>query len=407
MGKNIKVGIFVLVALIVSGIFVFMIGDNRRLWETKANFNATFSDVAGLKPGAPIRMAGVDVGTVGDVGHSGQASDTKIHITMNIVRSEAERIRVDPDVSEIEAKKADRPRGTVARVVNKGLLGDKMIELTVGDMRFPQAKEGTELRTEDPVDLGKYIAKFEAISEKADRTLANIERVTGALANDKFTQDLQGTMTAVHDILDAVAHNKEGAAHKLLFDPEEAKKIDALLANAVVISRELGGVSSDVHGMTTRVAQGPGLAHTLLYDEQMAQGATGTLVELRNTLEAVRTQNGVAHAVVYGDPNTQKVLQNIGTMSDDLRVVVANVRQGKGTIGGLLVDPSIYEDLKAIVGNVERNQVLRALVRYSIKEGEQRPHAETPKVPAASGSGAPVPNPQVVLPRAEAATSPK
>jgi phospholipid/cholesterol/gamma-HCH transport system substrate-binding protein len=210
-------------------------------------------------------------------------------------------------------------------------------------------------------------------------------------------------MTAVHDILDAVAHNKEGAAHKLLFDPEEAKKIDALLSNAVVISRELGGVSADVHGMTTRVAQGPGLAHTLLYDEQMAQGATGTLVELRNTLEAVRTQNGVAHAVVYGDPNTQKVLQNIGTMSDDLRVVVANVRQGKGTIGGLLVDPSIYEDLKAIVGNVERNQVLRALVRYSIKEGEQRPHAETPKVPTA----APAPNPQVVLPRAEAATSPK
>ena len=94
-------------------------------------------------------------------------------------------------------------------------------------------------------------------------------------------------------------------------------------------------------------------------------------------------------------------------MSDDLRVVVANVRQGKGTIGGLLVDPSIYEDLKAIVGNVERNQVLRALVRYSIKEGEQRPHAETPKVPAAPGSGAPLPNPQVVLPRAEAATSPK
>ena len=133
--------------------------------------------------------------------------------------------------------------------------------------------------------------------------------------------------------------------------------------------------------MTTRVNQGPGLAHALLYDEQMAQGVTGSLVELKNTLEAVRTKDGLAHAVVYGDPNTQKVLQNVGAMSDDMRVVVANVRQGKGTIGGLLVDPSIYEDLKAIVGNVERNQVLRALVRYSIKEGEQKPHAETPKLP--------------------------
>ena len=68
MSKNIKVGIFVSLALIASGIFVFLIGDNRRMWETKVTYKATFGDVAGLKPGAPIRMAGVEVGTVGEVG---------------------------------------------------------------------------------------------------------------------------------------------------------------------------------------------------------------------------------------------------------------------------------------------------------------------------------------------------
>jgi len=384
MSKNIKVGIFVSLALIASGIFVFLIGDNRRMWETKVTYKATFGDVAGLKPGAPIRMAGVEVGTVGEVGHATSSADTKIHVTLNIVRSEAARVRIDPDVNEIEAKKSDRPRGTIARVVNKGLLGDKMIELTVGDQRFGEAPAGNELRTEEPMDIGKYIAKFEAIGEKAEKTLGNIERITGALANDKFAQDLQGTVASIHDILDAVAHNKDGAAHKLLFDKEEGKRVDALLDNMVVISRNMGGVTADVRTMTARVNNGPGLAHSLLYDEQMAQGVTGSLVELRNTLEAVRTKDGLAHAVVYGDPNTQKVLQNVGAMSDDLRVVMSNVRQGKGTIGGLLVDPSIYEDLKAIVGNVERNQVLRALVRYSIKEGDQKPHAETPKIPVAA-----------------------
>ena len=52
------------------------------------------------------------------------------------------------------------------------------------------------------------------------------------------------------------------------------------------------------------------------------------------------------------------------------------MKAGRGTIGGLLVDPSIYEDVKTLVGNVERNQVLRALVRYSIKQNDGRPHAE-------------------------------
>jgi phospholipid/cholesterol/gamma-HCH transport system substrate-binding protein len=63
---------------------------------------------------------------------------------------------------------------------------------------------------------------------------------------------------------------------------------------------------------------------------------------------------------------------NVNAMSDDLRTIVANLKAGKGTIGALLVDPSVYEDIKSLVGNVERNNVLRALVRYSIKEDEKK-----------------------------------
>jgi phospholipid/cholesterol/gamma-HCH transport system substrate-binding protein len=48
-------------------------------------------------------------------------------------------------------------------------------------------------------------------------------------------------------------------------------------------------------------------------------------------------------------------------------------------LGALLVDPSLYEDLKSAVGNVERNQVLRALVRYSIRADESKPKIETPR----------------------------
>jgi phospholipid/cholesterol/gamma-HCH transport system substrate-binding protein len=63
-------------------------------------------------------------------------------------------------------------------------------------------------------------------------------------------------------------------------------------------------------------------------------------------------------------------------MSKDLRHIVADVRAGKGTIGALLVDPSVYEDVKMLLGNVERNKTLRALVRYSIKRDEKAPSVE-------------------------------
>jgi len=70
---------------------------------------------------------------------------------------------------------------------------------------------------------------------------------------------------------------------------------------------------------------------------------------------------------------------NLSLMSDDLRSIVGDMRAGKGTLGALLVDPSLYEDLKSAVGNVERNQVLRALVRYSIRADESKPKIETPR----------------------------
>ena len=86
-------------------------------------------------------------------------------------------------------------------------------------------------------------------------------------------------------------------------------------------------------------------------------------------------------------------MSNLNQASADFRQVVSDMRAGKGTLGALLVDPSVYEDLKLMLGNVERNRALRALVRYSIKRDEKSPALEVhdpdpAKTPAeAVGSG--------------------
>ncbi|HSO39973.1 MAG TPA: hypothetical protein VLT33_45915, partial [Labilithrix sp.] len=143
----------------------------------------------------------------------------------------------------------------------------------------------------------------------------------------------------------------------------------------------LAAVSNDARDVTARAKSGPGLVHTLVYDDQLGASTTGTMVELNKSLVALRTSNGLGHAIIYGDDSTQHVLGNVSAMSDDLREIVANVKAGRGTLGALLVDPSVYEDIKVLVGNVERNQVLRALVRYSIKQNEARPHADVKEPP--------------------------
>jgi len=333
---------------------VFLIGENRRSWDAKNHYTARFKDVAGLKPGSPVRLGGVDVGAVTKVEHHTEKKDALVYVTLSVAKSEA--VRVKPD--------------TKAKIVGKGLLGDKMVVLDGGDPEAEPQDDGKFIDSElEPKDLGKTIDRLDDISKKADLTMEAVKKTSESLADPQLAEDLKGSVHSLRIILDGIA-NKDGAAHKLIFDPEEGKRIDRILTN-------LEATSTNARAVSERAKNGPGLVHTLVYDDELANGTTGTMVELHNSLKALRTGNGIGHTIVYGDDagSSQHVMSNMSAMSDDLRDIVADMKKGRGTIGALLVDPTVYEDIKSLVGNVERNQVLRALVRYSIKQSEEKPHA--------------------------------
>jgi phospholipid/cholesterol/gamma-HCH transport system substrate-binding protein len=366
MTKEKRVGIFVVAGLLVLSVAVFLIGENRKFWQRKVTYTAVYSNVAGLRAGSPVAMGGVDVGTVAKVKYSDNPQDPHIYVTVEVVRSQAERIRAH--VYDETHTRVIR-KGTVAAVVNKGLLGDKMVDLSLAQPGTPLLEEGGTIASEEPLDISTYVAKVDDIMVKANAVLANLQEATGAFSDPQFTQDLKGTVGSMHDLLDGVAH-KDGFAHRLIFDKTEADHIDGILANLQGSTGQIDAMLADIHDVTTHMRQGPGLAHALVYDGDMSANAAGSLAEVHQDLEHIRTGNGLVHALVYGDSNAQHLMSNVDAMSDDLRAIVSNMRSGKGTLGALLVDPSIYDDIKTLVGNVDRNQVLRALVRYSIKQDD-------------------------------------
>src|ERR1700722_12471537 len=93
MRRELKVGSFVLLGIVLASIAIFLIGDNEHFWQSKSAYYASFKEVAGLKPGSPVQLGGVDIGTVKRVQHSGDVSDSRIHVTLSIVKAEAVRLR--------------------------------------------------------------------------------------------------------------------------------------------------------------------------------------------------------------------------------------------------------------------------------------------------------------------------
>jgi phospholipid/cholesterol/gamma-HCH transport system substrate-binding protein len=353
MKRSVKVGIFVLFGLVLFGIGIFMIGDGRGFWNSRVDYHAAFLDVAGLKPGAPVRTGGLDIGTVTHVGHGGDIGDPRVYVTINIAKTESARIRVD----------------TIARVANKGLLGDKMIEVVLGDGSAPILDPKALMKSEEPQDT---FAAVSGLAQETQKIVGRLDPLAEKLGDPQFADDIRGTVADVHKLMDAIVQN-DSVAHRLLFDANEAKKVSNILANFSTVSNELPGIAADARDVADHVKSGPGLAHAAIYDGDISANAAGTLAEIHQDLEAIRKGNGLAHSILYGDDPSQHMMANLNAMSDDLRSIVGNVRAGKGTIGALLVDPSVYEDLKSAIGNVERNEVLRALVRYSIKADEQKP----------------------------------
>lgn len=67
-----------------------------------------------------------------------------------------------------------------------------------------------------------------------------------------------------------------------------------------------------------------------------------------------------------------------------LNSILKKIDQGEGTAGALINDPGLYDDVKALIGQANRNRVIRNLVRKTIQESDDAVDAElsTPSVPA-------------------------
>ncbi len=365
MGKSdIKVGAFVLFGLVLAALVIFLIGDARRVFERAQKYHLAFEDIAGLKKGAPVQMGGLMIGHVETIDYSKDSADPRIYVTIDIVAGAAPRLRTD----------------SVATIVNKGFLGDKMLMLTRGASSDVVPSGGT-VKTEEPADFMKALGQ---IGGEAEATMGDVKRVASALADEKLHADLRAGVKKVDRLLGEVVDG-QGYPHRFLSDPEEAKRISRTIDNLDKTTAELALALRDVRQITEQVKTGPGFAHDLIYGEGVSKplGQLGSAAEeVSLSMRELRTGSGFAHDVLFGGKGVPgDALSNVTAMTADLREIVKGIKQGKGTLGALLVDPSVYEDVKRLIGNVERNAVLRSLVRYSIQQNEgQAPRA--PEVPA-------------------------
>jgi phospholipid/cholesterol/gamma-HCH transport system substrate-binding protein len=270
--------------------------------------------------------------------------------------------------------------------VSKGLRGDKALDISPGDIHLPEVGAGEWLPGSTTDELANLQQTATNVANQISQVTARLESATRPLQdNPALANDILGIAHDMHAISTQIASGP-GTAGRLLRDPHMADEVEQTLASTRNTLRNVDHATGQVEGMMHDARTGQGLIHALIYDPDGAHAVSSmghAADELASITRDIRTGNGGMHQIIYGNDSAQ-ALANLNQATASARDILRDVQRGRGTIGALLVDPSLYDDVKSLVGNLQRNEILRSLVRYSIHASE-RDAQPTPRATSEGG----------------------
>jgi len=287
--SQVKTGSFIVIALLLFAGGVLMMGDKTKMFLPKGSLSLIMTDVAGLKVGAPVWLAGVDVGIVTDISFEDPATNNQVEVTLQVSKSALKKIGTDSRVT----------------IKTRGLMGEKYVDITpsrtFSSVPLTRITGESVTRIDDVMQkAGSSFERLNSIMEKIDRG----EGTLGKLTTDKKLYDNLASLSLEFKTVANTINRGEGSLGKLMRSDEPYQKIIAILNRA----------------------------DATLTDIQSADGTLGKLVRDRELYDKM---------VTLADKSS--------LAADDMRELKKILTSKDNTIGRLLTDKELYDRGVALV----------------------------------------------------------
>ena len=117
-----------------------------------------------------------------------------------------------------------------------------------------------------------------------------------------------------------------------------------------------------LNSVLTEIKNGNGVLNALVYDKNLRGKLDQAIANLDSAAQEIGGDNGVA-------------IELKKTMSN-LREISQRLKDGEGTLGALINDPTLYDQVKGLLGESQRSKFVRTAIRYLIdnknKESDQQ-----------------------------------
>jgi phospholipid/cholesterol/gamma-HCH transport system substrate-binding protein len=135
------VGVFMLIGILCLGYISVKLGKMEILGGNYYTISAEFDSVSGLKPGARVEIAGVEVGKVNRISLDPKSGDQAVA-----------QLKIKTGVNITD--------DVIASVRTSGIIGDKFIKLKPGGSDKFLTNNGKIRETESAIDIEELVSKF-------------------------------------------------------------------------------------------------------------------------------------------------------------------------------------------------------------------------------------------------------
>lgn len=330
-----RVGLFVLIAVSIFIMIVFFLTGDQSIFEKSYTLNTSFKNTAGLIKGAAVRLSGVRIGAVTGIDFAKQPEGEKvIEVSMKINKEGIQRL--NPDAK--------------ATIRTEGLLGDKYIEILPGEEPpLASPPEVVRIESQTPIEISSIIGQSGDLLTNVISISKSLNRIVKGFGEEENISNINKTIASVKASSEAIQKNLEAIEgsnsilNTMIYGPKDNKG-KSLDENTLV----------KLNKLVDEINSGDGMLHTLIYNKELSEDIDSTFANISDASSKLNGEDGVVTEL-------QETMINFRQISDMLR-------GGDGTLGALLIDPSIYDSLKGILGEAERSKFVRAAVRYLVDQ---------------------------------------
>jgi phospholipid/cholesterol/gamma-HCH transport system substrate-binding protein len=337
---ELRVGLVVIASLVILAITILYIGSTGGSpWAATYHVKALMSDVNGLKAGAPVRLGGVEKGTVTKVDFAPEGG--MVEVDMRLDRRVKSRITTQSTV-------------TLGAL---GLLGEKAVDIAPSSKGVP-IEDGGLLAgvAEDP--FKGLLSDASDSTTHLKKILSRMDAGEGTIGKALRDEELYARMVDVSLRLQQVMNKLESPSGPL-----------GRLVNDEAMSRQLASSVRGIDSIVTRIDEGKGNLGLLSKDEELSQ----------NLKSLTRSMNDIAGQLQRGEGSAGKLLNDdalykrIDGLSTRLDALLTKVEKGEGTAGRFVQDPALYEnfnaaakELRGLLGDVRKDPRKYLRVKLSV-----------------------------------------